>query len=380
MILKNIFLYALFCTNVAIASDYSRNYSIYPIASLYFGFISSYDTNSVFICDLENNTFKRIRSAYISNDNRFFKYVSGRIIYLLGTSSAGKTSIINELKKQHAETQNLLYTGNDDIWSDFLYEIAPVSFKGKINPIDLVYCVNTIFFNLRQGELQDFFENDKVLKRNKQLLQTKEWLDFIDMDVNTVNSMFRKYLDHVMLNVIDGKTIILDAISLEETNYLLESKFIRCQTIFVSVYSPPLTTLSHILKRNSASFESGDLEDLRLFFPFEQYYKLYIPSSTKTDFVMKKSDLLAISFKNSILSVMTTSTNISSWMKMKTASIVEKNEIIENKYFDRIFSEWFCLTDKIFLKTVIASDILLDTSILHPKESARLISSILQCI
>lgn len=72
-----------------------------------------------------SNAMKRFDWSFTAmlNEMRFYKYVSGRIVFLLGTSFAGKSSIVKYIKGNSMSDLSVLkFTGTDAIFNACLVD------------------------------------------------------------------------------------------------------------------------------------------------------------------------------------------------------------------------------------------------------------------
>ena len=330
------------------------------------------------------NCKRRIIPIY--RDNVFYKYVAGNVLFVIGTSSSGKSSIVTKLSKHipHEKKGEFLISGHDNWGENFVLKRLRnklVGEGGSITKKDLWYCFSAMRVMPRESILARL-DTDKILKKHKQLLLSDEWfnalsqLQFLQFSTEEILSS----AESLMLNVANGKNVILDVISFEPFLFALERNFIRCKSYNIYTYSSLRTIKNRIIQRSQESLLTADKKDMRLSLPYDQYLDLYTSCYFNTGMSLTKKEI-SPDFTDILHSIIEGS-ELSDPEKNHLMPILKKNEDYEKYWRKRINLEWFPAdTEVIYLKPKCPKvDLLLDTSVLSTDDAVSFILPILNSL
>ena len=204
-------------------------------------------------------------SAAIFNEMRFYKYFPGRIIFLLGTSSAGKSSIAKYIKDNSITDPNLIkFTGTDviyyDLFIDCFYKNLPKETEFLFNKIR---DVSKIVGYINEPEKFTLDNLEYLHLRSNVYIRIKTILEkFHDMRDELSSSVEMKYQYYcakaIIMPLLQGKTVIIDTIELGSYFQALGHHLIKCKTDTIIVYCSPQNLEKHIVDRNKINIYSYD--------------------------------------------------------------------------------------------------------------------------
>ena len=219
-------------------------------------------------------------------------------------------------------------------------------------------------------------DTNAVFKKHRQLLLSEEWHNSISQLSSCPFSEEDAYLsaEKVMLNIVNGKNVILDAVTFMPFIFALENNFIRYDLYNIYVYSPPRKLTQHIVKRLQESLLTVDKKDMRLFFPYEQYLNLY---TLGQGIRLTKKEIL--SDCTGVLHSIIANSELPDPEKRHLITLLKEAENMGKPWREKIISEWFPGdTEVICLKPKCPKvDLLLDTSVLSTSEAVSAILPIL---
>ena len=321
----------------------------------------------------------------IYRDNVFYKYVTGKVFFVIGTSSAGKSSIITKMRKYipQAKKEEFLISGHDDWGKNFILKILrnKPTLKGvSITQKDLWYCFSAMRV-LPQESILARLDKDKTLKKHKQLLLSEEWINIFSQLKSFPFSTeeILSSAEKLMLNVVNGKNIILDVISFYPFLFALERNFIRYKSYNIYAYSSFCAIKNRIIERSTKALPTTDKEDMRLSFPYDQYLDLYTSCRFDTGRCLTKKEILS-DFTGRLHSIISNS-ELPDPEKSHLITLLNEAENMEKPWREKIISEWFGDTEVIYLKPKCPKvDLLLDTSVLSTSEAVSAILPILNSV
>jgi|GEM_PF-2462625 hypothetical protein len=229
------------------------------------------------------------------NEMRFYKYLPGKIIFLLGTSSAGKSSIVKYIKENSIMDANLLVsTGTDLVICNLIIgsflEKSPRNMKFLLNQIGTY---NRIKIKEYIEEPEKFtLDLDSLNLSLKNSTRVKTILvKFHNMRREVLSDAWTQYPLYCARAIISSleqrKTIIIDTIELHSFFQPLSFYLIKCNIDTVVIYCPPKKLEEHIIQRNKIGIQHFHFSELRFFFPFKQYSDIYMITSNKEQAIDK---------------------------------------------------------------------------------------------
>lgn len=221
------------------------------------------------------------------NEMRFYRYLSGNIVFLLGTSSSGKSSTVKYIKENSTiPADKLVFTGTDTIYRnlviDYFLKNSPREMMTLLKQIrDVGKIVECIFdpekLNISCLELDKITEAQVILVRFNSALG-----EFL----SNVATQYLYYCANLIIpSLAKGKTIIVDTVELYRYIRVLSFYLIQCKIDIVAIYCPPKILEKHIEKRNKIGIKQLNFSEVRFFFPFEQYNEIYVPTSDRINSV-----------------------------------------------------------------------------------------------
>lgn len=325
------------------------------------------------------------RSSPIYRDNIFYKYVKGTVFFVVGTSSAGKSSIIKNLSKYipRAKKEKFIMSGYDDLNKTLGLRYMR-KFMGRLNFIsqeDLWYCLLAAQTMPRKSIVEQL-DIDLIFKKHQQLLLSDEWNNTIRQLSSCPYSEEDEFsfAENLMRNIVNGKNIILDVVKFMPFLFSLENNFIRCNIHNIYVYARPHALIQHTIQRLQKSLLTADKREMRLFFPYDQYMEIYLSTHFNTGLCLTKKEMSS-DFTGVLHSIIKNS-GLSDPEKKHLITLLKEGENMGKPWRDRIISEWFPGdTEVIYLKPkCLKVDLLLDTSILSTSKAISAILPILNSV
>lgn len=223
--------------------------------------------------------------AQFRDYNHFHQYGMGDIVVLVGTSTAGKTSIIKALKQLESDR---LEDGGDlrfpfkqpiiELKVMTKYNPNEIEILKKVmkNPLDILKAVSSEERLWKTGiTSQEKIEAEEAIQRMKKTadsFSSEEKEDINNSFQNIEFEMFDDALEHSRR----GGNIIFDVLNIDIlARHLLVRNFdgpLRA----VLTYCPFHVLSSRMEKRNKEAVESGDLSNQRIGeFPLKQFSEIY---------------------------------------------------------------------------------------------------------
>lgn len=236
------------------------------------------------------------------NDRIFHRFLSGRMIFLYGTSTAGKSSIANYLKIQTKDDDmDLAITGTDNIWEMHIFDAY------------LQYSPTRANILLSHFTLKEIFEciwNSKMLSA---LIKERSIDTELGIVIQTIFGEFRAKQNDLMQSLSPskrpffcsasflpalnmGQVVIVDTAAgagdIDEFYQAMTENLIHCRTDVVIIYCSPKRLMAHLHSRNKQALSTSSLNNARPgAFPLTQYSAMY----EKTDLNCKAIDCIDVS-------------------------------------------------------------------------------------
>ena len=215
---------------------------------------------------------------------------TGRIIFLLGTSTAGKSSIADYLKnKAQLKNRELVIVSSDSVGIlQMLYSYLRYA-PSKLNFLHH-YLTNEEIFSIVMNPEPPATTVNKMNITAEEKTDIQAILDELRMNEAIIKQKFYSrsqspyfYSLPILSTLLTGKTIIADAIYPDEFLQSMASTLLSYNMDTVIVYCPPKQLMERLYKRNEAAFELKHFNSSRLgTFPLEQYTQLYEPTVIAT--------------------------------------------------------------------------------------------------
>ena len=239
-------------------------------------------------------------------DMLFHKFLSGRMIFLYGTSTAGKSSIVDYIKSEaRLNDVDLVFTGSDAIrlahmtYAFSRYSPKNIKFLQRYFSIDKIikgiYYPDWIF-ELMQKELIDSKytalkkeEVEKIKRIFEEFHVNREKIFFLERDLPERPAFcFRAFSSALNL----GKTIIVDTVRMDEFFQAMAVRLLHCKVDVVIIYCSLEKLKKHLYLRNKEASQSSSLfiNSRIAIFPFMQYARIYEP----TIFPIQSIDMISL--------------------------------------------------------------------------------------
>lgn len=317
--------------------------------------------------------------------DHFYRYCPGRMIVLLGTSSAGKSSIVNSLH-QCVQKRDVIISGtdliNDRFWlSQFRKRVPSGFFCDLLRLVGQESLIDYICYGVYKSASKECKFKESIPASHKKILSSDLWTSAID-NLSMLRAHKSEYAskkielleDEICKPLIRGKTVLLDVVSLEEVVNCLEKSFLKSEFIVTLVYCSPKELFKHVVSRNQNSIFSR-VDDFRLFFPFHQYLHLYTVSSLAVDsidFICKQDFLFKFS------DILPESSQLDSQKRKELGNLLKDNESFMLPYKEQVLDLWFSTSDYVFIKPKFRYDLLFNTGVLLSDEVASVVAKIIK--
>ena len=219
--------------------------------------------------------------AQFRDYNHFHQYGMGDIIVLVGTSTAGKTSIIQAIKRLESDR---LEDGGDlrclaiDLKVMTKYNPNEIEILSKLmkTPLDIPKAVGSKERSWKPGiTSQEKIEAEEAIQRIKKTgdaFSSKEKEDIDGSFRNMELEMFDDAFEHSRR----GGNIIFDVLNIDVLARHLLTRNFNGPIRAVLTYCPFHVLSSRMEKRNKEAVESGDLSNQRIGeFPLMQFSEIY---------------------------------------------------------------------------------------------------------
>ncbi len=228
---------------------------------------------------------KNANKEYSINEEK-----TARMIFLLGTSTAGKSSIADYLKnKALFKNRELVIVSSDSVGIlQALYSYLRYA-PSKLNFLHRYLTNEEIFGVVMNPELPATIVN-KMNITAKEKVDIQAILDELRTNEATIKQKFYSrsqspcfYSLPILSALLAGKTIIADVLYPDEFLQVMTSTLLSYNMDTVIVYCPPKQLMERLYERNKAAFELKHFNSSRLgAFPLEQYTQLYEPTVIAT--------------------------------------------------------------------------------------------------
>lgn len=230
-------------------------------------------------------------ASFSSNFEIIKNSQNGEIIFVYGTSTAGKSSICNALKKIRPDW---VFENADDIFEDTLRFILKVENPKYFEIINKAIDEKNIFTSstfLRGVYLfkksstpeqqQEAVRLIKKLQQNHPLLKIDTAWEQAEL------TLFRRGFEFSK----QGKTVVLDSVCPELLLKYKEQHQLSNPIRLVCVVCPFSKLAERLLNRNISAEQTGDLKEARYgFFPLANWKKLYKPQTSPSEVVVDRID------------------------------------------------------------------------------------------
>lgn len=315
--------------------------------------------------------YLRYESSIFRRKGIFYKYLPGRIVFVVGTSSAGKTSMIRRVTAGIKNKEDFVFTGTDDISNYALINIVKavlISYKkvSNIIPINLLIdCLGLSPTNPPLNCVAKIISNN-VAPERRECFFSEIWKPLVDNIEQISCEQYQKIRmslieRQLIQSLVSRKTVIVDAVSIDEFVMALEHNFIKCHIDTVVLYCSPSKVLKHILARNAMDA----VGELRLFFPFSQYESLYTPGDNFDQKILVKKSDFSISLKKATLKLCKSAVALS--------DDIENASSWEDNCRRSLLQSWFSRKESIYIGARLPYSILIDNSnILQDEDLERI--------
>jgi energy-coupling factor transporter ATP-binding protein EcfA2 len=221
--------------------------------------------------------------AQLADHHFLSRYGRGDIIIFLGTSTAGKSTLIRVLKK--LDPRRLDFSLDYRYWKAVANGIKNTAFsqyKHLISVVEhedvakIVMCNDRIKFKVNTNEQQrcEIEKSAKLLREKRQEFR-KNFFSVAD-----------ETFDEVILNSIKGIPTVIDITQPELLTQFFCKNF--CAPIRIILTFCSLQQLStRIVNRNEKALTDGEFSNRRNFFPLLQYSDLYKKKELQDEFVLE---------------------------------------------------------------------------------------------
>jgi hypothetical protein len=213
----------------------------------------------------------------------------GEVVVLVGTSTAGKTSIISELIKQKPE---IIERGIDSAWVSI-----PLNYLNKNHSKEMAFLERMI--EPTKDDIGNYgyilsyidppgrepkFKKDVSVREKEQYQEVVKRLNDSlcegipgDTSEKYAHSIITCMMDEIILEAKQGRPIACDILQVNEV--ALETLKIQLPSVkFALVYVPFQTLAERVITRNNEAISEGNFGNARPgVFPLEQFTKLFRP-------------------------------------------------------------------------------------------------------
>jgi hypothetical protein len=220
-------------------------------------------------------------------DLQLHRYGKGDLIFLLGTSTSGKTTFAETL--QHLEPYRFncgidssineeLRKKIKNFWPQHYHALSRVTYKKKIT--NIIFCGDRINFKPNvSAELKDAAENARIALEKA----------INELQKNSDNSKkffhFGHFYDKVLERMIHysrrGIPVVHDVVDFRCIQHFFSKNF-HAPVRIVFVFCPLRELSNRMAKRNKLASEQGEFSESRVGFPLFQFSRLYGPKQHAT--------------------------------------------------------------------------------------------------
>jgi hypothetical protein len=219
----------------------------------------------------------------------------GEIIFIYGTSTAGKSSICNALKKIRPDW---VFENADDIFEDTLKFILKVENPKYFEVINKAIDEKNIFtsstflrgvYLFKKSSTPE--QQQEAVRLIKKLQQTHPLLKIDIAWEQAELTLFRRGFEFSKR----GKTVVLDSVCPELLLRYKAQQQLLNPIRFICVVCPFSKLAERLLNRNISAEQTGELKEARYgFFPLTNWKKLYKPQTSPSEVVVDKIDSHAV--------------------------------------------------------------------------------------
>lgn len=216
----------------------------------------------------------------IYRDSIFYQYCPAPCVIFLAPSSTGKTTLISQLRKNHA-LERYTFTGFDQILHDLDH---------------------------------DFYDQSDMFRK--------------------VNYYFRKIL--IPDSIMQNKGLIIDTVSSDIFINGITCEFIRCPIYVFSLYVSPKQMSTRLEKRNIDSLENPET-GFRTFVPFNQYVDIFEKVKHTTDICLTKQEIISANIFDKLKEI---ATRFPDEFRERLIEAIQRNLEFQNPYYQKML-EYF---------------------------------------
>lgn len=367
--------------------------------------MSDYGNKHIGICILPRSQYLLILSkeeqysvaTALYNEMRFYNYLSGRLIFLVGTSSSGKSSTIQYIQEnQPFSSENIIFTGTDAIINDILIE--------RLLAISPKY-MHILLKHIKKNKIIEYVVMPEKFMLDINVLHKKNagQIKIILQELNAIkkeifaniDTYFQRYCERIFItSLVQGKIIIVDTIDINDFLVALGLHFIKCHIDTIIVYCPPKNLAQRIMDRNKVAMQSLIPMELRMTFPFRGYDHLYTPIDLQDKLraidQVKLSDLQSIdinadveNLRNYVAKLYVEERNILRG-RVLADLLLEINALLSAQNINRnrelkqwLIDTWFLKTTTIHLMPKFPYQMLLNSQQLNATQRGQILLTIL---
>ena len=219
----------------------------------------------------------------------------GEIIFVYGTSTAGKSSICNALKKIKPDW---VFENADDIFEDTLRFVLKVENPKYFEIINKAIDEQNIFtsstflrgvYSFKKSSTPE--QQQEAIRLIRKLQQTHPLLKIDTAWEQAELTLFRRGCELSK----QGKTVVLDSVCPELLLKFKAEQHFSNPIRLVCVVCPFLKLADRLLNRNLNAEQTGDLKEARYgFFPLTNWKKLYKSQTSSSETVVDRLDSNAV--------------------------------------------------------------------------------------
>lgn len=223
-------------------------------------------------------------------DMKFHKFLTGRLVILYGTSSAGKSSIANYIESRaNKKGVSIRQTGTDFVWSLHIYDLFEKRYFIEAKFLRHFFSLEEIFDCIWNESILEMLLVKKAFNENGNGIIRSIFSKFRREQVSLLGSLSKENRPYFcsqsfLPGLAQGKLVIADSAAdpgdIEEFFHAMEVQLVHCRTDVVVVYCSPKKLMDHILLRNENAIKVSSLNKSRVgAFPLEQYINMYKPTN-----------------------------------------------------------------------------------------------------
>jgi hypothetical protein len=220
-------------------------------------------------------------------ETNLFSQRKGHITLLVGTSTAGKSSIIDRYKKMApgAIEEGVDITVNRSmlaqIRKQFPLELSLLQKALGPNAADVDVC-NTIFSPNASPRYKEGCIAEEIQKSEEAARTIQQKAIIVNEDIDTL------LLEYVLNNSVRGKASIFDHIRVDAIFQQIMKIPVQLPLTFALVYCPFHTLSERMDQRNAKAVAEGKPHEMRRgTFPFFQFAKIFGPKQKEDDIVLE---------------------------------------------------------------------------------------------